>query len=110
MVKEIVHTDQAAVTGAPLVQAVKLGNLVFCSGASPRDPRQGNKVVEGGFKAQALQTAGLISYRRGRIQIVNRAGLEKASCECYAIVKERFDAFLTPPSTAVQGDTRHRKG
>jgi 2-iminobutanoate/2-iminopropanoate deaminase len=55
MKKEIVHTDQAAVTGAPLVQAVKLGNLVFCSGASPRDPRQGNKVVEGGFKEQAVQ-------------------------------------------------------
>src|ERR1700753_349318 len=55
MVKEIVHTDQAAVTGAPLVQAVKLGNLVFCSGASPRDPKQGNKVVAGGFKAQATQ-------------------------------------------------------
>jgi 2-iminobutanoate/2-iminopropanoate deaminase len=55
MVKEIVHTDQAAVTGAPLVQAVKLGNLVFCSGASPRDPKQGNKVVAGGFKAQAVQ-------------------------------------------------------
>ena len=55
MKKEVVHTDQAAVTGAPLVQAVKLGNLVFCSGASPRDPKQGNKVVEGGFKAQATQ-------------------------------------------------------
>jgi hypothetical protein len=54
-------------------------------------------------------TAGLISYRRGKIQIVDRAGLEKASCECYAIVKERFDAFLTPPSTAVQGDTGQRK-
>ncbi len=53
--KEVVHTDQAAVTGAPLVQAVKLGNLVFCSGASPRDAKQGNKVVEGGFKAQATQ-------------------------------------------------------
>jgi 2-iminobutanoate/2-iminopropanoate deaminase len=53
--KVVVHTDKAAVTGAPLVQAVKLGNLVFCSGASPRDPRQGNKVVEGGFKAQATQ-------------------------------------------------------
>jgi CRP-like cAMP-binding protein len=58
--------------------------------------------------AQALQTAGLISYRRGTIQIVDRAGLEEASCECYAIVKERFDAFLTPPSTAVQGDTGPR--
>jgi 2-iminobutanoate/2-iminopropanoate deaminase len=55
MRKEIVHTDKAAVTGAPLVQAVKLGNVVYCSGASPRDPKQGNKVVEGGFKAQATQ-------------------------------------------------------
>src|SRR5512132_707124 len=53
--------------------------------------------------AQSLQAAGLINYRRGKIQIVDRAGLEQASCECYAIVKQRFDAFLTPPSTAVQG-------
>jgi len=55
MKKQVVHTDRAAVTGAPLVQAVKLGNLVFCSGASPRDPKQGNKVVEGGFTIQATQ-------------------------------------------------------
>src|ERR1022692_2313247 len=48
--------------------------------------------------ALSMQAAGLISYRRGKIQVVDRAGLEKASCECYAIVKERFDAFLTPPS------------
>jgi 2-iminobutanoate/2-iminopropanoate deaminase len=55
MKKEIVHTSNAAVTGAPLVQAVKLGNMVYCSGASPRDPRQANKVVEGGFREQATQ-------------------------------------------------------
>jgi CRP-like cAMP-binding protein len=59
--------------------------------------------------AQSLQTAGLISYQRGKIRVVDRAGLEQASCECYAIVKERFDAFLTPPSTAVQGDTTGRR-
>jgi CRP-like cAMP-binding protein len=58
--------------------------------------------------AQSLQLAGLISYRRGKIQVLDRRGLEEASCECYAIVKERFDAFLTPPSTAVQGDTKGR--
>src|SRR5476651_2180658 len=52
--------------------------------------------------AQAMQTAGLISYRRGTMQVLNRKGLEKASCECYAIVKERFDAFLKPPASAVQ--------
>jgi len=58
--------------------------------------------------ALSMQTAGLINYRRGKIQILDRPGLEKASCECYAIVKERFDAFLTPPSTAVQGNTKGR--
>jgi CRP-like cAMP-binding protein len=59
--------------------------------------------------AQSLQTAGLISYYRGHIKVLDRPGLEKASCECYAIVRERFDAFLTPPSTAVQGDTKGRR-
>jgi DNA-binding transcriptional MocR family regulator len=59
--------------------------------------------------AQSMQNAGLISYRRGTIQVLDRAGLEKASCECYAIVRERFDAFLTPPSTAVHGHTKGRR-
>ncbi|WP_342028896.1 helix-turn-helix domain-containing protein [Methylocapsa palsarum] len=59
--------------------------------------------------AQSMQNAGLISYRRGMIQVCDRSALEKASCECYAIVKQRFDAFLTPPSTAFQGDTKGRK-
>jgi CRP-like cAMP-binding protein len=58
--------------------------------------------------AQSMQTAGLISYRRGAIQVLDRPGLEKASCECYAIVKERFDEFLTPPSTAVAGHNKSR--
>jgi CRP-like cAMP-binding protein len=59
--------------------------------------------------AQSLQNAGLINYRRGKMQVLDRTGLEQASCECYAIVRERFDAFLTPPSTAVQGDTKGRR-
>ena len=58
--------------------------------------------------AQAMQAAGLISYRRGKIMVIDRPGLEKASCECYAIVKERFDAFLKPPASAVQGNTKGR--
>ena len=59
--------------------------------------------------AQSLQKAGLISYYRGTIKVLDRPGLERTSCECYRIVKERFDAFLTPPSTAVQGDTKGRR-
>lgn len=52
--------------------------------------------------AQSLQNKGLISYRRGMMQVVDRPGLEDATCECYQIVKARFDAFLNPPSTAFQ--------
>lgn len=56
--------------------------------------------------AQSLQSAGFINYRRGRIQVLDRRGLEGASCECYSIVKERFDAFLRPPQTEAEGATR----
>jgi len=60
--------------------------------------------------AQAMQVAGLISYRRGKIQILDRPGLEAASCECYAIVKERFDAFLNPPASAIRREPKGRNG
>lgn len=58
--------------------------------------------------AQSMQNADLISYRRGSMQVLDRVGLEKASCECYGIVKRRFDAFLNPPPSAarVQGKGR----
>jgi CRP-like cAMP-binding protein len=60
--------------------------------------------------AQSMQDAGLISYHRGTMQVLDRQGMEQASCECYAIVKERFDAFLTPPQSAVQGNGKSRTG
>jgi CRP-like cAMP-binding protein len=41
--------------------------------------------------AVALQKAGLIKYTHGRITVVDRPGLETASCECYATVKAHFD-------------------
>ncbi len=44
-----------------------------------------------------LQDAGLIRYRRGHITVLDRAGLEARSCECYAVVKNEYDRLL--PST-----------
>jgi reactive intermediate/imine deaminase len=55
MKKEVVFSKDAAITGAPVCHATKLGNLVFCSGASPKNVRLGNWVVEGGFREQASQ-------------------------------------------------------
>jgi CRP-like cAMP-binding protein len=40
--------------------------------------------------AGALQAAGLIEYRRGRITILDREGLEKASCSCYEAVRSAY--------------------
>jgi CRP-like cAMP-binding protein len=42
----------------------------------------------------ALQDAGLIKYTRGRIALVNRTGLEAASCECYGIVLRHHEDAL----------------
>jgi CRP-like cAMP-binding protein len=41
--------------------------------------------------AGKLQDAGLINYYRGRITIIDRAGLEAAVCECYKVVRDEFD-------------------
>lgn len=44
--------------------------------------------------ALKLQHAGLIRYARGHIAVLDRAGLEKRSCECYAVVKSEYDRLL----------------
>lgn len=44
--------------------------------------------------ALKLQEAGLIKYSRGRISVLDRAGLEARSCECYAVVKIEYDRLL----------------
>ena len=44
--------------------------------------------------ALKLQKAGLIRYSRGRIAVLDRAGLEARTCECYAVVKKEYDRLL----------------
>lgn len=44
--------------------------------------------------AARLQDSGLIKYSRGLIEVVNRRGLEEASCECYETVKRQSALYL----------------
>jgi CRP-like cAMP-binding protein len=46
--------------------------------------------------AGSLQGASLVRFWRGRVTIVDRAGLEAASCECYKITAKEFDRLLGP--------------
>ncbi len=44
--------------------------------------------------AGRLQSAGLIHYRRGHIEVRDRRQLEARVCECYAVVKKEYDRLL----------------
>jgi CRP-like cAMP-binding protein len=48
-----------------------------------------------------LQRAGIIHYRRGHLSVIQRAGLEAMTCECYAVVKKEMDRLLS--------DVQHRQ-
>lgn len=48
----------------------------------------------------ALQRAGLITYRRGIVTIIDRLGLEAASCECYGLIRRAFAPLLAAPLSA----------
>jgi CRP-like cAMP-binding protein len=41
--------------------------------------------------ASALQRAGMIRYTRGKVRVVDRAALEGAACDCYAITRRNFE-------------------
>ena len=47
-----------------------------------------------GIAVGDLADRGLISYSRGQMRVLDRPGLERASCECYGIVRAEFDRLL----------------
>jgi CRP-like cAMP-binding protein len=49
--------------------------------------------------ALKLQRAGVITYSRGHITVLDRAKLEELSCECYAVVKKEYDRLLPAQTT-----------
>jgi CRP-like cAMP-binding protein len=48
--------------------------------------------------ASRLKGAGLIQYSRGRINVLDRAGIEALSCECYAVVRRECERLFAPES------------
>jgi CRP-like cAMP-binding protein len=59
--------------------------------------------------ALKLQKAGLIQYRHGRMSVLDRAGLEERSCECYAVVRQAYDRLWARPAAQWYGSGRTRR-
>jgi CRP-like cAMP-binding protein len=55
------------------------------------------------LSAGILQAAGLIRYQRGHVTIIDRAGLEGVSCECYAVIKQELDRVIAPGHDGAAG-------
>jgi CRP-like cAMP-binding protein len=52
--------------------------------------------------ASQLQSKGLIRYQRGQIEILDRRGLERAACGCYAAVEDHYARLLADPQAPVR--------
>jgi DNA-binding transcriptional regulator YhcF (GntR family) len=50
--------------------------------------------------AVLLQAASFINYRRGKITVIDREGLEEFACECYEIVKQEYDRLSKQPNNS----------
>ena len=50
--------------------------------------------------ARHLQAIGLISYSRGHVRVLDRAGLQRRSCECYRVIRNDYDRLLPQPRPA----------
>lgn len=57
--------------------------------------------------AGKLQRAGLITYSRGHIEVINRHALEKTACECYVVVKLEYERLF---QDIPRGDPHHVLG
>jgi hypothetical protein len=44
-----------------------------------------------------LSRQGWLVYRRGVVEIIDRAGLEGATCECYEVIRDEFARLVGPP-------------
>lgn len=56
--------------------------------------------------ARQFQDQGLIAYRRGAVQVLDRAGLLRQSCECYGRVEDHFGAIIGPGGRGTSAERR----
>jgi CRP-like cAMP-binding protein len=59
--------------------------------------------------ARSLQDKGIIRYRRGVVDIIDRAGLNALTCECYGVIRGHYQRLLGVPAGKSNGDRAERR-
>lgn len=92
-----VHTTEERAARWLLMTADRVDGLHFALTQEFLAQMLGVRRATVSLTAGLLQSAGLISYRRGNITIDDRAGLEEIACDCYRTVRAEFDELRTKP-------------
>jgi CRP-like cAMP-binding protein len=58
--------------------------------------------------ARSLQEKGVIRYRRGVVDIIDRQGLQALTCECYGVIRKTYQRLLGPAAMATDHDRAER--
>jgi hypothetical protein len=54
--------------------------------------------------ARSLQEKGMIRYRRGVVDVVDRPALQQLSCECYRVIRGNYERLLGESSAPEKGE------
>ncbi len=100
--KQVIATTAAPAAIGPYSQAIKAGNLVFCSGQIPVNPANGE--VPGGIKAQTEQAlanvAALLNEAGTTLDNVVKTTVFLSDMDNFAPMNEVYASFFTPPFPA----------
>lgn len=110
MQRKVIHTDRAPAAVGPYSQAIRAGDLVYCSGQIALDPATGQLVGEGDVRAQTRQAMDNI----GAVLEAAGSGFDKViKCNLYltemgdfAAVNEEYGRYfdgMEPPARAAIG-------
>jgi 2-iminobutanoate/2-iminopropanoate deaminase len=111
-----VHTDSAPAAVGPYSQAVRAGDLVFCSGQIPLDPSGSGLVGEGPGEqaAQCLRNLAEVARAAGaRLEQAVRLTVYTTDLGAFAEINEAYAAFFEggdPPARAAVGVVALPKG
>jgi CRP-like cAMP-binding protein len=88
------HSNEERLSRWLLMSHDRVGNDEFAITHEFLGRMLGSRRATVTLSAGILQAAGLIRYHRGRVTIVDRAGLESVACECYGVIERALQGVV----------------